>query len=202
MHHVVAELLQTYGYSVLFLFTLIEGETVVILAGFAAHQHYLRLGDVIVIATIGATLGDQFFFLFGRWKGRKYLERRPEMAQRIAYVVRLLGKYQNLFILGSRFMYGFRMLIPATLGATKISFKRFFVLNILGAALWSILFANVGFLFGDAIEAALGKVKRFEEWVFILIIIAGIVVARIMVKKRERARDDGENDVSTMNDLI
>jgi len=59
-------LIADYGYVALFAGTLLEGETVLILAGFAAHQGYLQLHWVIGIALLGGFLGDQFYFWLGR----------------------------------------------------------------------------------------------------------------------------------------
>lgn len=191
-HHLLPQLLDMYGYPILFLFTLLEGETVVAAAGFAAHLGYLRLEYVIFVALIGAAIGDQLFFLFGKWKGREYLERRPDVLQRVARIHRLLERYQNHFIFGSRFMYGFRMLIPVALGTTSITFRRFFFFNLLGAAVWAILFANLGFLFGGVLEAVLGRIKRVEEFLLLFIIVGGAIVSRVFISRRKRMAETGE----------
>jgi membrane protein DedA with SNARE-associated domain len=41
-----------------------EGETILILAGLAAHQGYLSLPEVIAAACLGSFCGEQLFFLF------------------------------------------------------------------------------------------------------------------------------------------
>lgn len=46
----IASLIATYGYYALFLGTLLEGETVLVAAGYAAHRGLLELPWVIVIA--------------------------------------------------------------------------------------------------------------------------------------------------------
>ena len=50
------------GYFVLLIGTFLEGETILILAGLAAHLGYLYLPWVIVVAFIGTLSGDQLFF--------------------------------------------------------------------------------------------------------------------------------------------
>ena len=59
-------LIDTYGYIAIFIGTLLEGETVLVLGGFAAFRGYLSLPYVILTAFIGSMLGDQFFFYLGR----------------------------------------------------------------------------------------------------------------------------------------
>jgi hypothetical protein len=58
-HLDVNSLLVNYGYWAVFIGCLLEGETILILGGLAAHQSSLRLVHVIVIATLGGMLGDQ-----------------------------------------------------------------------------------------------------------------------------------------------
>jgi len=55
-------LIDTYGYWAILVGTLLEGETILLLGGFAAYQGYLALPWVILAAFIGAFCGDQLFF--------------------------------------------------------------------------------------------------------------------------------------------
>jgi len=55
-------LLATYGYWVVFIGCLLEGETVLILGGMAAHQQVLQLWPVMAWASVGGMLGDQMLF--------------------------------------------------------------------------------------------------------------------------------------------
>ncbi len=59
--------IQTYGYLALLVGTFLEGETILVLAGFAAHLGYLNLPWVILVAFVGTLSGDQLFFYLGRW---------------------------------------------------------------------------------------------------------------------------------------
>ena len=67
------ELIETYGYWVVFGGTLLEGESVLLLAGFAAHRGLLELHTVIGVAIFGSFLGDQLLFFLGRYQGAKLL---------------------------------------------------------------------------------------------------------------------------------
>lgn len=59
------QLIDTYGYWAILVGTLLEGETILLLGGFAAYQGYLALPWVILAAFIGAFCGDQLFFFLG-----------------------------------------------------------------------------------------------------------------------------------------
>jgi len=68
---------QSYGYGALFLGTLLEGETVLILAGLMAHMGLMKLPPVILVALLGSFLEDQFYFFLGRRQGAALLDRHP-----------------------------------------------------------------------------------------------------------------------------
>lgn len=168
--------IQTHGYALVFVFTLLEGETIVALAGFVAYQGYLNLVYVIIVAIIGAFIGDQAFFIFGRLKGKQYIEARPKMVARVARVHRLIENHQNWLIFASRFMYGFRAILPIAMGTSKVRWQKFALLDFLGAIVWGIFFAGGGYIFGNALEQFIGHVKRVE------IIIAGVLVGALLAQ--------------------
>ena len=180
-------LIQSYGYAIVFAGTLLEGETVVALAGFAAHQGYLQLEIIIPIAICGAVIGDQVFFYLGRYKGKGMIAKHPEWQPRIEKIHTWMERHQNLLIFGSRFLYGFRAITPIILGTSKVSGVRFLILNVLGAIVWAFLFVSVGYFFGDTLSLFLGNIKKFEG-VLVLVIIAGGAVVQILSWRRARRK--------------
>jgi membrane protein DedA with SNARE-associated domain len=111
------EILTHLGYPALFLGTLVEGETFILVAGFLAHRGYFRLGVVILLATLGAFSGDILYFLAGRRFGRGLLERSPRARALVPWLERWMAKHQVLWIFGMRYLYGIRWL-GAVLGSS------------------------------------------------------------------------------------
>jgi membrane protein DedA with SNARE-associated domain len=146
----VPQLLADYGYLAVFAGSLLEGETILVLAGFAAHQGHLSLPWVVAVAFCGGTLGDQIFFFAGRRYGDSLLRRLPRLARNAERVNRLLLRHHAGLIVGVRFMYGMRIIGPIVIGMSQVSARRFLLFNLLGAALWSVAVAGVGFFFGHA----------------------------------------------------
>ncbi len=183
----ILPLIQEYGYYIVFVGTLLEGETVVALAGFVAHQGYLRLDVIIPIAILGATIGDHLFFYFGRFRGRTILANHPDWHPRVEKIHVWLERHQNLLIFGSRFLYGFRAITPIVLGTSRVSALRFFVLNILGAIVWAFIFVIGGYVFGDAIERFLGNIKKIEGVIVgLLILFAALVQGGLWLRRRKK----------------
>ena len=178
------ELISSYGYAAIGIGTFLEGETILILGGFAAHRGYLELPWVIVCAFFGTLFGDQLYFYIGRMKGKSAIEKRPKWKAKSEKVLILLDKHQVWLILGFRFLYGLRTVAPFLIGASNVSPLRFLVLNILGASLWAVIIGTLGYLFGQTLEIIVGDVKRYELLVFALLAGVGGVIWLVYFRKR------------------
>jgi membrane protein DedA with SNARE-associated domain len=169
-------LISHYGYVVLVIGTFLEGESILIVAGFAVHLGYLKLQWVIVAAFAGSLAGDQLYFFLGRVKGAVFLQKRPRWEKKVRRVWKLLDRYRTLLVLGFRFAYGLRTVIPFAIGLSNIRTSRFLVLNMIGALGWSVVVAFVGYFFGAAAEAALVDVRKYENW-----IVGGILLTAALI---------------------
>lgn len=178
------ELVTTYGYAAVAIGCFLEGETVLILGGFAAHRGYLELPWVIVCAFLGTLFSDQLYYFIGRIKGTSVLEKRPKWKAKSEKVFSLLHKHQILLILGFRFIYGLRTAAPFLIGASRIEPTRFIILNIVGAAVWAVIIGYMGYLFGYALEIFIDNVKKYELLIFSG--LAGIAVINWLLHFRKR----------------
>ena len=163
----------SYGYFALLVGTFLEGETILILAGFAAHLGYLNLPWVILVAFLGTLSGDQLFFYLGRRQSRFVLDKHPAWQRRLDRVERLFERYQTLLILGFRFLYGLRTVTPFVLGRSGVARGYFFLLNAVGAMVWSLVVGTGGYLFGSFLKIIIGDIKRYEIETFGIIAIIG-----------------------------
>ena len=183
-----ADLLTQYGYFALFIGCLLEGETLLVLAGMAAHGGYLWFPKVVAIAFVGGTLGDQILFYFGRRSGGAILQRWPRFEKPAERVERLIERHSGLLIVGVRFMYGLRLIGPIAIGMSAVSPLRFAILNMTGAALWATSVAGVGYLFGHAIEWLLADLALFEKVALTIAVIVAIVLI-VLQRRRTRASE-------------
>ena len=170
-------LIQQYGYLAIAVGTFAEGETVLLLGGFAAHRGYLDLAGVIAAAFVGSLCGDTLYFEIGRRKGMAFLERRPAWKKHVARVLTMVHSHQTLLILSFRFLYGIRTVAPFAIGASGVPLRRFLVLNVVSAALWASAFGTLGYLLGNTLQAVLGDIERYERAVFAAILFASIAIA-------------------------
>ena len=178
-------LIQAYGYTAVFFGAFLEGETILVMAGFAAHGGYLELPWVMGIAAAGSFLGDQFYYSLGRHYGPQMLRRFPRMKPRVTRVLELLKRHNMPLIFGIRFMYGLRTVAPVAIGMSGVRWARFCVIDLISALIWAIAIAGAGYLFGQALELVIAHLRRYEEAVLILIGVAGAAVW-IIHRRRHR----------------
>lgn len=162
----IAPLLTQYGLIVLAIGCLLEGETVLVLAGLAAHQGWLGLPDVLLVAMFFGWLGDQIFFWLGRWKGDAILLRLPAWGRQKPRVDAWIHKYHAPVVVMIRFMYGLRVAGPVLIGHSGLCPWKFAVYNALGAAIWASLFVGLGWAFGQAAEQVLNRINHWGHYVF------------------------------------
>ena len=170
------QLIEHYGYLAVFIGALIEGETILVMAGYLAHEGYLNLTGVMAVAAFGGFVGDQFFFALGRFRGREILGRFPSLRARAARVDKLVLRYQNWLIIFIRFMYGLRVAGPIFLGMAGVSHLRFAVVNLVGAIVWAVLIGGAGYLFGQAVGLFLHDAQRYEAYLLGGLLMLGVAV--------------------------
>ncbi|MBN9463140.1 MAG: DedA family protein [Burkholderiales bacterium] len=168
-----SSLISQHGYWLLALGCFLEGETILVLAGFAAHQGYLSLSTVMLVAALAASAGDQCFFWLGRRHGAELFRRFPKVAAHAPKVHALLQRYDSWLIVGLRFAYGLRIAGPLVLGAAEIPAARFTLFNLFGAALWAGAIGTAGWFLGAAAQRVLGELRHAESWLFAAIVAAG-----------------------------
>ncbi len=182
-------LIEQYGYPVLVVGCLLEGETILALAGFAARRGHLSLPWVITVAAISGWIGDQIFFWLGRQHGTLILQRMPSVAAQAQRVQRMILRYHEWVIVGVRFAYGLRIAGPVLIGTSGVSARRFAFFNGVGAILWATLVASLGWAFGAAVEHVLDQVHQYEVWLFAL--IAAVAIG-LFLWHRLRDRSPGD----------
>jgi len=169
--HFVAE----YGYWAVLGGTLLQAETVLLLAGFAAHRGYLDLPTVVFVAVAGSFLANQPWFYLGRVRGPALLLRFPQYMRRAARAQALLAKYHLPLIVTMRFVMGLRTVLPFVLGMSSMPTLRFEMINFAGAAFWSVMIGAGGYLFGHLLERALGDLAHYEEILLAVLAVGGFV---------------------------
>src|SRR6266705_2777976 len=172
-----------YGYWVVFFGVMLEnagvpvpGETILLAAGFFAAQGQFNLWTVMAIAAFGAVLGDNTGYLIGREVGRATLERYGRYVGlthgRIVHIDRFFEAHGNKTILVARFITGLRVFAALLAGSSRMPWRVFFMYNVAGAVLWSVVITMLGYLFGQSLPLLVKWVGRSGT----ILLVAAIVI--------------------------
>ncbi|MDO5693829.1 MAG: DedA family protein [Pseudomonadota bacterium] len=180
-----------YGYWAVVLGGLVEGETLLILAGFAARLGHLELPAVMAVGAFMGALSDILLFSLGRWRGKQVLARWPRVLRYRRRFNRLVARWGMLVVIGMRFMYGMRWAGPILVGMSNMSWPRFLAFNLVGAALWGFLAAGAGWMFGAAAQAVLADAHEVQGWVLGALVVLALALAgwRGWRARQRRERD-------------
>jgi len=181
-------LIETFGYLAILIGTFLEGETILVLGGFAAHRGYLALPWVILAAFIGSLCGDQLFFYLGRKHSQMILAKRQSWKGRIERAQKLLDRFRTPLVLAFRFLYGLRTVAPFVIGMSPVPTRRFIFLNAVGALVWAVAIGSASYLFGHTMEIILGDIKHYELEFLGAIAVTGAAIWVLHFYRRRKRR--------------
>jgi membrane protein DedA with SNARE-associated domain len=152
---------------------LVPGESLVLASGFFAHQGILELDAVMAAAAAGAIAGDNIGYFLGARLGREWLLRRGSRfglrKRRLAQVEAFFQRQGPRAVFVGRFIGFARALVPFVAGASRMSYRRFFVADALGAVLWTAAFVTLGYVLGASWQVA-------EKWISRTGLVLGLAV--------------------------
>ena len=164
-------LLKTYGYIILFIWSIAEGETGLIMAGILSYTGDMNLFLAIFIAGLGGFVGDQIYFYIGRFNKAYVHKKFKGQRRKFAFAHLLLQKHGWPIIFAQRYMYGMRTIIPISIGLTRYDARKFAFINLISAWCWAAITIVPVWYFGNQIMVVLHWAK--EHW-YLAIPIAAI----------------------------
>ena len=165
----------------------IPSEAVLALAGSAARTGRFNLIAVIVIGTVGQTLGVVFAYLIGRYGGEPFIRR---YGRYVLISQHDFERAQSWFerrgegaIFISRLVPVIRTYISFPAGMFEMDITKFVLSVTAGSLLWSVLFAGFGYAVGEQWR----HYTHYLHYVDYLIIILIIALAARYVLRKVRA---------------
>jgi membrane protein DedA with SNARE-associated domain len=130
---------------------------------------------VVIVATIGNTIGSLIAYAIGAWGGRPFLERwgrylliRPH---ELELAERFFDRYGSATAFFSRLLPIVRTFISFPAGVARMPIGRFVVYSTAGAFLWSTILVYAGTLLGSRWEDIRHALQPFD-----LLMAVGVVV--------------------------
>jgi len=160
--------IETYGLIILFGLVAMEsagiplpGETALIAASVLAAQGHFAIEWVIVVAALGAIVGDNIGYWLGREGGLRLLGRwgwsRRLRDRYIPFAQRFFDRHGGKTIFIARFIAVLRVAGAWMAGIARMPWRRFLLWNAAGGICWATLVGLVSYYLGNAAAHAIQR---------------------------------------------
>jgi len=159
-----------------------EGDATLLTATFLARRGYLQLEIVMLVAASATIAINQAYF----WVGRRYGPTRLAAMHQHGSSRRVVGwvrQHGLALVVGSRFVYGFRIAIPAACGATRMSPLTFSLGDVVGSMIWVGVIGGGGYAIGHVLTIIVDDLRAYEWW------IADVLFCGVLVLLATHGRD-------------
>jgi membrane protein DedA with SNARE-associated domain len=146
------EFLIRYGYIALSFGTFLEGETAILIASSLAGSGLFKMPYVVFFGFFGSFVSDWIYFLIGKLNGKIFLERRPALQQKFQPVQKFFKVNRIQILFSYRFLYGFRIIIPITLGMSDLKPFQFLWYSIAAGLIWATTVSTAGYFIGKFLD--------------------------------------------------
>ena len=186
----LVHLITTYSYWAVLLLVGIEsmgvplpGETALLVASvYAGATHRLDIALVIGAAGLGAVLGDNLGYLIGRLFGYRLLHRYGRYVRlderRLQLGRYLFDRHGGKVVFLGRFVSVLRMWAAFLAGANRMDWKRFFISNLGGSAVWAVVMGVLGYVFGNTVVQMSGLIS------IVSMVLATLLLGAILILLR------------------
>jgi membrane protein DedA with SNARE-associated domain len=149
---------------------------------------------VVIVATIGNTIGSLIGYAIGAWGGRPFLERYGKYMlirqHEIELADHFFQKYGSATAFFSRLLPIVRTFISFPAGVARMNLVKFTVYSTAGAFIWSVLLVQLGVIFGARWTEIRHMLQPFDLLIAVLVVllIAGLIWWRLGMPGWSRVR--------------
>lgn len=175
------------GIILLFLFSSlvpVPEEMVLLFVGYGAAAGFFNLWPALILAIIGAFIGDFILYYFSK-QGSRYISR---LAGKINQ--QKVSKYEDSVedntaqaVFFSRFMPGLRFPAIILSGSMNISIRQFLLFDGLALLIYGPLLILLGYHFHNEFTNLLTTVDEYRHWISIAVIILVGLLASVAIKR-------------------
>lgn len=130
---------------------------------------------VVIVATIGNTVGSLIAYGIGAWGGRPFLERYGRYLlirhHEIELAERFFDKYGSATAFLSRLLPVVRTFISFPAGVARMDLKRFIVYSTAGAFIWSAILVQLGVTLGQNWAQIRETLQPFDLVIAVVVVL-------------------------------
>lgn len=194
--------LGVYGLPVLFVSLLVgavglplPGSLMLLAAGSFVEQGDMSLWSVLTLSAVGVVIGDNVGYAIGRLGGRRLTKRVSRFIggeERLRKAESWLNRYEGAGIFLTRWLITpLGPFINIACGVTNYSWPRFLVYDVLGEALWVLLYVLLGRFFSDRVQEMSDLLGDFV-WAIVGLIFVALIGWNLLKYFRSTATTESE----------
>ncbi|MEI6480272.1 MAG: VTT domain-containing protein [bacterium] len=184
IHLNIVELAKTVGYIGLFIIIFAEsglffgfflpGDSLIFTAGLLASQQIFNIYALTTVIVIGAILGDNVGYWFGRKIGPKIFNRENSRFFQKAHIERTHDFYEthgSKAIIIGRFIPIVRTFVPILAGVGEMYYSKFISYNVIGGLLWGGGITLLGYSLG----ASVPNIDKYLLPIIVVIVLTSFI---------------------------
>ena len=177
----ILHLIDKYGYLIVFLGAMVEGESIILTASMLSASGILSLYKVCALAFLGTCIAEQLMYNVGYYIGSKLIDKWHLSRKAFNKIKPVILNHETAYILTCRFIYGIRTISPLLIGIVRVNPKKYFMLNIIASAIWSVISCALGYSLGYFTKG-IGLNFKYIIMINFIVIIVIILIAKIISK--------------------
>ena len=188
----MTHLVNHYGLFFLFAIVTLEsagvwvpGETALVAAGVLAARGHFWITEVIVLAALGAILGDNLGYWIGRIYGRKLFVRFGRLEAVLPRAERFFRRHGGKAVFFARFIAGLRVTGAWMAGISRMHWATFLAWNAAGGIVWATAVGLVAYFFGRAAADAISQYGLYGAGVAAVVLVAALAGVHFWRKRAE-----------------
>lgn len=197
----VVRVVEQYGMLATFILILVEeagvpspipADILVLLAAIQAREGHVSLWQLVVIAEIATVIGASALYFISRWAGRDLVERYgrfvglgPERLDKVETKLRHGGVWAVAL---GRVLPGLRVVTAVACGVFEVPFRVFLPGMAIGALVYILIFAALGYILGPSIITLLDLV-HLPFSAIVSTVLLGLVLLFLRRARRGLAED-------------
>ena len=180
-----------FKYLLLFIGTIIEGPIIMVASGILIHTKFFDPTLAFTTILAGDLVGDILWYYVGYYFAGPFIKKyghifkvTPEIFEKAKG---LFHKYHVKILLISKITIGFGMSLATLMaaGATRVSFKKYLMLNFLGEIILVGVLLSIGYFFGELYNSIADTMKIY----FVLGTVAVIGISTCLLYTSPSPRD-------------
>ena len=167
---------------------------ILLLSGFLTAHHVIRPLPAFLVVYSGLLMTDFLLYSVGKKYGRMLVEHKRFhkiiTEDRLAKLEKKFKKWGALLVFFGRHLLGLRAQIFLVAGVTRMSWKKFLIVDGTSALFTITLWGGLGYLGGNSIQALRRDITNIEQIVMIIlaILLGSVLLFKYFKKRRNTSR--------------